>query len=114
MGLWPGGSERKHLVQKQQGKMKSLAIIFGLLLLSFTLVDVRAQEDIDEEDSDDDIPDAEDDDDDNDGIPDDDDTDDDDDGVEDVEDEDNDVDDEDDDNDGIPDEEDDDDDGDGI
>ena len=70
--MWPGGSERKHLEQKQQGKMKSLAIIFGLLLLSFTFVDVRAQEDVDEEDSDDDdIPDAEDDDDDNDGIPDD-------------------------------------------
>lgn len=52
--------------------MKSFAILLGLLLLSFTFVDVNGQEDVDEEDSDDDgIPDEEDDDDDNDGIPDD-------------------------------------------
>merc|ERR1712168_1790872 len=67
-------------------RMKSLALLLGLLFLSLAVFDteVRAEEaeDIDEEDSDDDgITDDEDDDDDNDGIPDDEDDDDDGDGV---------------------------------
>merc|ERR1739838_157587 len=68
-------------------RMKSLTMLLGLLLLSLAMVDVevKAQEYIDLEDSDDDgIPDDEDDDDDNDGIPDDEDDDDDGDGVLDV------------------------------
>merc|ERR1711972_118102 len=62
-------------------RMKSLALLLGLLFLSLAFVDteVRAEE---AEDSDEDgIPDDEDDDDDNDGIPDDEDDDDDGDGV---------------------------------
>merc|ERR1712123_355415 len=83
----------------KQEKMKCFTILLGVLLLSLTFVDVKAQEDVD---------------DDNDGIPDDVDDDDDDDGVDDEEDDDTDVDDDDDDDDGVPDEEDDDDDDDGI